>query len=128
MKEELMNKIIQGILLLLDNAQMEHLLEVLNCALFGYEVKKSDGIEDRDTEQENILIFQTLCIGSTFPKRAYKKDIMRKVVVENDVEMNAAFLGEGNGRIICIWLGFIFNLRMKLALNWGRTKGIICLQ
>ena len=39
MKEELMNKIIQGMLLLLDNAQMGHLLEVLNCALFGYEVK-----------------------------------------------------------------------------------------
>ncbi len=46
-----MNKIIQGMLLLLDNSQMGHLLEVLNCALFGYEVKKSDGIED-----ENIKI------------------------------------------------------------------------
>ena len=36
MKEELMNKIIQGMLMLLDNAQMGRLLEVLNCALFGY--------------------------------------------------------------------------------------------
>ena len=48
MKEELMNKIIQGMLLFLDNAQMGHLLEVLNYALFGYEVKKSDGIEHED--------------------------------------------------------------------------------
>ena len=56
MKEELMNKIIQGMLLLLDNAQMGHLLEVLNYALFGYEVKKSDGIEHEDIEQENIKI------------------------------------------------------------------------
>lgn len=56
MKEELMNKIIQGMLLFLDNAQMGHLLEVLNYALFGYEVKKSDGIEHEDIEQENIKI------------------------------------------------------------------------
>lgn len=56
MKEELMNKIIQGMLLFLDNAQMGHLLEVLNYALFGYEVKKSDGIENEDIEQENIKI------------------------------------------------------------------------
>lgn len=56
MKEELMNKIIQGMLLLLDNSQMGHLLEVLNCALFGYEVKKSDDIEDKNIEQENIKI------------------------------------------------------------------------
>ena len=56
MKEELMNKIIQGMLLFLNNAQMGHLLEVLNCALFGYEVKKSDGIEQEDIEQENIKI------------------------------------------------------------------------
>lgn len=56
MKEELMNKIIQGMLLFLDNAQMGHLLEVLNYAFFGYEVKKSDGIEHEDIEQENIKI------------------------------------------------------------------------
>ncbi len=56
MKEELMNKIIQGMLLFLNNAQMGHLLEVLNYALFGYEVKKSDGIEHEDIEQENIKI------------------------------------------------------------------------
>lgn len=56
MKEELMNKIVQGMLLLLDNAQMGHLLEVLNCALFEYEVKKSDGIGDKDIDQENIKI------------------------------------------------------------------------
>ena len=56
MKEEFMNKIIQGMLLFLDNAQMGHLLEVLNYALFGYEVKKSDGIEHEDIEQENIKI------------------------------------------------------------------------
>ena len=56
MKEELMNKIIHGMLLFLDNAQMGHLLEVLNYALFGYEVKKSDGIEHEDIEQENIKI------------------------------------------------------------------------
>ena len=56
MKEELMNKIIQGMLLFLDNAQMGHLLEVLNYALFGYEVKKSDGIENKNIEQENVKI------------------------------------------------------------------------
>ena len=40
MKEEVMNKIIQEMQMLLDNAQMGHLLEVLNYALLGYEIKK----------------------------------------------------------------------------------------
>lgn len=56
MKEELMNKIIQGMLMLLDNAQMGHLLEVLNCALFGYEIQKADCAKDENIEQENMKI------------------------------------------------------------------------
>lgn len=50
----LMNEIIQGMLLLLGNSQMGHLLEVLNCALFGYEVKKSDSIEDENIKQKDF--------------------------------------------------------------------------
>lgn len=53
MKEELVNKIIQGMLMILDNAQMSHLLEVLNYALFGYEICKMEGVEEEDIEQEN---------------------------------------------------------------------------
>lgn len=56
MKEELMNKIIQGMLMLLDNAQMGHLLEVLNCALFGYEIQKTDCVKDENIEQENMRL------------------------------------------------------------------------
>lgn len=29
---------------------------MLNCTLFGYEVKKSDGIENKNIEQENVKI------------------------------------------------------------------------
>lgn len=43
-------------MLLLDNSQIGHLLEVLNCALFEYEVKKLDSIEDENIEPENIKI------------------------------------------------------------------------
>lgn len=53
MKEELVNRIIQGMLMILDNAQMLHLLEVLNYALFGYEIHKMEGVEEEDIEQEN---------------------------------------------------------------------------
>ena len=56
MKEELMNKIIQGMLMLLDNAQMGRLLEVLNCALFGYEIQKTDYTKDENIEQENMRL------------------------------------------------------------------------
>lgn len=53
MKEEFVNSIIQGMLMILDNAQMAHLLEVLNYALFGYEIHKTDGVAEEDIEQEN---------------------------------------------------------------------------
>lgn len=53
MKEEFVNSIIQGMLMILDNAQMAHLLEVLNYALFGYEIHKMDGVAEEDIEQEN---------------------------------------------------------------------------
>lgn len=53
MKEELVNKITQGMLMILDNAQMAHLLEVLNYALFEYEIHKMDGVEEKDIAQEN---------------------------------------------------------------------------
>lgn len=56
MKEELVNKIIQGMLMILDNAQMAHLLEVLNYALFGYEIQKMNGVMEEDFEQENKRI------------------------------------------------------------------------
>lgn len=56
MKEEMRNRIIQGMMTVLDNAQMGRLLDVLDCALLGYEIQKTNCVGEEDIEQENAKI------------------------------------------------------------------------
>lgn len=82
MKEELMNKIIQGMLLLLDNAQMGHLLEVLNYALFGYEVQKADYVENENIEQENAKILDAFIAAKNIEGCSEKSLKYYRVTIE----------------------------------------------
>ena len=53
MKQNLITDVIQGMLPYLNNAQTERLQEVLQHALFGYEVTKSEN--DKEISEQNLV-------------------------------------------------------------------------